>query len=97
MDRRLFLEFLPGIAFRPPLLQRPLGYKLRITDRGWHVLHLAWVCIALMLAGANELAWRNFPTDPWVIYSSLSGPVAFAIYYLVTRRIAWAYWIEEET
>lgn len=85
-----------GASFRPPLLQRSLGYKLMITDAGWRMLHLGWAGLALCLALLNELVWRNTSTDLWVAYSAIAGPMAFAFYYGVTWAVAWEYWIEDD-
>lgn len=90
------LIVLAGLLFRPPLLQRSLGYKLQITDTGWRILHVGWAGLALTFAFINELVWRNTSTDMWVTYGAIASPVAFALYYGVTWAVAWEYWIEDE-
>jgi intracellular septation protein len=90
------LVVIAGAGFRPPLLQRSLGYKLRLTDAGWRLLHRAWAGLALLFALANEIVWRNAPTDVWVAYSAAAGPLAFAAYYGLTRAIAEVCWIERD-
>lgn len=85
-----------GASFKPPLLQRSLGYKLLVTDAGWRLLHRAWAGLALSLALLNELVWRTTPTDLWVAYSAAASPLAFAAYYGVTRAVASAHWIEAD-
>lgn len=85
-----------GMIFKPSLLQRSLGYKLDITATGWNLLHMAWIVLALLLALANELVWRNTTTDFWVAYNALSGPATFALYWAVTYGLAWWYWREDE-
>lgn len=84
-----------GSSFRPSLLQRSLDYKLTITAAGWRMLHIAWIGIALILALLNEVVWRNTSTDVWVAFDVASGPVAFALYFLVTWGVAWQYWCED--
>lgn len=85
-----------GMAFKPSLLERSLGYKLDIIPTGWNLLHLAWIGLALLLALTNDLVWRNTSTDLWVVYNVVSGPVAIALYWGVTWCVAWYYWDEEE-
>lgn len=82
-----------GALFRPSLLRRTLGYKLRMADRGWRVLHAAWIGLALASAAANEAVWRTTSDDAWATYSAASGPALFALYWLVTRTVAERYWL----
>ncbi|MFZ5610197.1 MAG: septation protein A [Pseudomonadota bacterium] len=51
---RPFLKMLFGPAF-PPL-----------TDAGWRRLTINWALFFCVLAGLNEVVWRNFSTDFWV-------------------------------
>lgn len=51
---------------RRNLLKHLLGSVIALGDDGWRVLTLRWACFFLLLAGLNELVWRNFPTDVWV-------------------------------
>lgn len=85
-----------GMLARPSMLQRSMGYKLEMIPTGWTVLHIAWIGLALTLAGANELVWRNTSTDLWVTYNVVSGPVTFVIYFAITYAVAWWYWDEDQ-
>lgn len=85
-----------GLAFRPSLLERSLGYRLIMTVAGWRLLHVGWFGLALVLAATNELVWRNTTTDLWVTYNVVSGPAAIALYWGITWCIAWYYWDEDE-
>lgn len=87
---------LSGLAFKPSLLERSLGYRLDILPSGWKLLHMTWACLALLLAAANELVWRNTTTDLWVTYNVISGPVAIGLYFGVTWCIAWYWWNEDD-
>jgi len=84
-----------GALARPSLLRRTLDYKLQIEDAGWRVLHVAWVGLSLLSAGANEVARRTLSTDTWALYNAASDPALFGLIYLATRWIAEIYWIEE--
>lgn len=84
-----------GALARPPLLQRSLDYRLRLTGRGWRVLHSAWVALALVLAAANEIARRALDAQPWALFNALSDPVLIALIWLATRWVAERHWVEE--
>ena len=84
-----------GALARPSLLRRSLGYKLRIDDTGWRVLHGAWIALALASAMANELARRVLSTDHWALYNVLSDPALFGLIYAATWATACRYWIED--
>ena len=45
--------------------------------------------------GVNEVVWRSTSTDLWVAYNAISGPGAFALYWLLTWSIATRYWTDE--
>ncbi len=85
-----------GALARPSLLRRTLDYRLRIEEPGWRVLHLVWISLALLSAGANEVAWRVLTTDQWALYNVLSDPVLIGLIYLGTRLVAERYWIIEK-
>lgn len=87
---------LGGLAFKPPLLERSLGYRLDILPTGWTLLHVSWACLAFVMAGMNELVWRNTSTDAWVTYNVVSGPVAIGLYWGITWCIAWYWWNEDD-
>lgn len=85
-----------GAAFKPSLLQRSLDYKLLIDKTGWGLLHVGWISLALTLSLLNELVWRNSSTNLWVIYNTVSGPVALGFYWLITWTVAWFFWLEDD-
>lgn len=84
-----------GALARPPLLERSLGYRLRLTGRGWSVLHLAWLALALLSAATNEVMRRVLAAGAWVLYNALSDPVLIALIWLATRWVAERHWVEE--
>ena len=91
-----FAGIVAGGAFaNPSLLERALDYKIRIEARGWPLLHIAWIALAVFSALANEVARRVLPTDQWAIFNVLSDPVLIACIWLATRLIAERYWITE--
>ena len=84
-----------GALARPSLLERTLGYRLKLEARGWYLLHLVWVTITFFAAGANELARRVLSIDAWAVYNALSDPLLFGVIYLATRLVAERFWADD--
>jgi intracellular septation protein len=84
-----------GALARPSLLERTLAYRLRIDASGWRVLHVVWIALALLSAGANEVARRILSTDHWALYNVLSDPVLIGLVWVGTRTVAVRHWIDE--
>jgi intracellular septation protein len=59
---------LGGLAFNRPLITYVLDAVFNLTDEGWRKLTLRWGLFFLVLAGLNEIVWRNFSTDFWVSF-----------------------------
>ncbi len=85
-----------GAFARPSLLRRTLSYRLHMENIGWHALHIAWIALALLSAGANEVARRALTTDQWAVYNVASDPALIALIWLATRLVAERYWVEEQ-
>ncbi|MCE3231792.1 MAG: septation protein [Rickettsiaceae bacterium] len=64
------------------LLKKLMDGALHMSDEAWHKLSMRWGLFFLALAVANELVWRNFPTDIWVqfkVFGLLSATVVFMV------------------
>lgn len=84
-----------GMGLQPSLLQRTLGYRILLDDRGWRILHLAWVAIALGRAGANEAVWRLTSDRTWVYYNGVADFVWFGLIFGTTYWIAYTLWNDD--
>ncbi|KIC51776.1 septation protein IspZ [Tateyamaria sp. ANG-S1] len=84
-----------GLFFKPSLVERTLGYKIKLVDEGWLLLNYSWIGITLLRAGANELVWRNATDRVWVLYNGFSDFAWFALFFAVTWVVAWEYWDED--
>ncbi|ASG21289.1 MULTISPECIES: septation protein A [Nitrospirillum] len=58
-----------GVALRRNLLAQVL-VGVDLDQDGWRRLTVRWMAFFLVLAGANEVAWRFLTTDQWVAYKS---------------------------
>lgn len=59
---------LGGLLFGQSLLKYVFGEVYALKPRGWYVLTLRWGLFFFVLAVLNELIWRNFSTDLWVMF-----------------------------
>jgi len=87
------LALLVGMTLQPTMLERALGTMVFLSERGWRVLHLRWIALALFWAGANEIARHVLSDDGWVTCVSVLSLASIAGYIVVTRLTAPAYWI----
>ncbi len=55
-----------GLAFRKSYLKSVIGEMIPMTDEGWRKLTFRWAFYFVLLAGLNEVVWRNFSDDAWV-------------------------------
>lgn len=84
-----------GLFFERSFLARALESQVQLTDRGWRVLTLCWIAIALSAAALNELLWRSLDTDSWVAFKTGLSPALIVCYIAVTRLLAPYYWQDE--
>ena len=57
---------LGGLLFGRSLLKIVFGEAFRMDDEGWRKLTLRWGVFFFVLAGVNEIVWRNFSEAFWV-------------------------------
>lgn len=86
------LMLLIGMYLKPTMLERALGTMVFLSARGWRVLHLRWIGLAVMWAVANEIARRVLTTDDWVTFVTVMSVASIVSYIICTRLTAPAYW-----
>jgi intracellular septation protein len=82
------LLLLIGALFKKFLL-KPLFITLfDIRDRGWYVLSIRWGIAFLILLVSNEIAWRFFGQEGWVVYKFWSTILTalFGFYQITLSR-----------
>jgi intracellular septation protein len=57
---------LGGLYFDKPLLGVVFDSLFQLTEIGWRKLTWRWAIFFFVLAGLNEIVWRNFSTNTWV-------------------------------
>jgi intracellular septation protein len=60
------LTLIGGLAFKRLFIKYVFGQALELTEEGWRKLTWRWGFFFLALAVANEIIWRNYPTNIWV-------------------------------
>lgn len=84
-----------GLLARPSLLERTLGHSIRMTGRGWAMLHGVWILVSVARAGANEVVWRTTSDSTWAVYNGISDVLWVGLFVLATYVTAHRYWQEE--
>ena len=72
----LFLGLFRGRA----MMREFFGDQFDLTDSTWHQLSFRWACFFLVLAVANELAWRLLDEADWVAYKTFVAAPASMIF-----------------
>jgi intracellular septation protein len=75
---------LGGLAMRRPLLKILFGEAFNLTEEGWRKLSMRWAVFFLALAGLNEIVWRNFSQDTWVIFKAF-GILALTLVFAMAQ------------
>lgn len=73
---------LGGLLFGQSLLKYVFGEVYHLKPQGWLILTLRWGIFFFVLAGLNEIVWRNFSTDFWVtfkVWATMPLTVIFAM------------------
>lgn len=55
-----------GYFTKKPFLSYLLEGQIKMQNQAWLTLSMRWGFFFIVLAGLNEIIWRNFPTDFWV-------------------------------
>jgi len=76
------IALLGSLAFETPLLQRLLSPGLRLDRSGWRKLTLRLGAFFILQAVLNEIAWRGFGLEIWVVFKTFGTiplNIAFAL------------------
>ena len=59
---------LGGLGLNRLFIKYVFAHAFQLTDEGWRQLTWRWGVFFFALAALNEIVWRNFSTDSWVIF-----------------------------
>ena len=69
---------------------------IKLTDTGWKYLTYVWVLMFIIMAVANEIAWRNLTTDNWVTFKAFGIPILSIFFAFLSLPIIRKYMIEDD-
>ena len=65
------------------MMREFFGDQFDLTDTTWRQLSIRWACFFMILAVANELAWRLLDEAEWVAYKTFIAAPASMIFMLM--------------
>ncbi len=92
-DNEFFIKIKPtvvsliiaGVLFSGKIIgKNPLALvmqsSINLEEEGWKRLTWLWVIMFVLMALANEIAWRNLTTDQWVSFKAFG--ILFYLFFL---------------
>ena len=67
-----------------------------LKQEGWDKLTWLWVGMFIVMAIANEIAWRNLTTDQWVSFKAFGIPILSLGFGLLSLPIMQKYQIKKD-
>ena len=64
---------LGGLYYGKLFIRYVVGEAVNLPNAAWRILTLRWGVFFLVVAGLNELIWRNVTTDTWVNFKLFGG------------------------
>ncbi len=61
------LVLLPGLFVKKGYLKFFVNSLFDLTDRGWFKLSFHYFILFTLIAVSNEIIWRNYPQEVWII------------------------------
>ena len=61
--------------------------SIKLDTIGWNKLTWLWIAMFIVMAIANEIAWRNLSTDDWVSFKAFGIPVLSVVFGLFSIPI----------
>ncbi len=79
--------------------QSYLAYVLEgmipISDEGWMSMTRRLAVFFLLMAAANEVIWRNFSTDVYVVWDTFGQAGAMFAFFISQAKLIERHWIED--
>jgi len=84
-----------GLLRGQSYLRLVMEETLPLQPEGWMILTRRMAVFFVVLAGANEVVWRNFSTDTWVWFKVIGLTVAMFGFLISQAGVLTRYGIEE--
>jgi len=86
-----------GLARGQSWLEYILDSALPITHQGWMILTKRLMIFFFLMAAANEIIWRGFSTDIFVLWDTFGQMGAMMVFFLSQAGLIKAHWDENDT
>ena len=73
-----------------------MRYSIKLDTIGWNKLTWLWIGMFIVMAIANEIAWRNLSTDDWVSFKAFGIPILSIVFAVFSIPVIRKYNIEED-
>lgn len=82
------LALLGGAFYKKAFLKKLFETLFDMKDEGWYILSIRWGIFFLLLTISNEITWRFFSQNIWVIYKFWSTiiTIIFGFYQITLSR-----------
>jgi intracellular septation protein len=70
-----------------PLLKHILAPGLSLSDEGWQKLTLRLALFLFALAALNEVVWRSFDTEVWVVFKTFGAVLLNIVFAVLQIRL----------
>ena len=70
--------------------------SINLNNEGWRKLTWLWIVMFVIMAVANEIAWRNLSTDQWVSFKAFGIPILSVLFGLLSLPILKNYQLSDE-
>ena len=90
------LVLLFGLLTNKPIMKILFEQALELEDEGWTKLTFRWMILFFVLAGVNELVWRNFDESTWVNYKLFGATGLTLLFTFAQAPLIMKYQIPED-
>ncbi len=87
---------LGGLPFGHSLLKHVFGDVYSLKEGGWKALSFRWGVFFFVLAIINEIIWRNFSTDFWIMFKVWGIMPLTIVFSMFQMPLLSQYALEEE-
>lgn len=84
-----------GLLQGKSYLKLVMADALPLQDAGWMILTRRITVFFLVLAGLNEIVWRNFSDGTWVTFKAIGLTLAMFLFLLTQTKLLERYGIEK--
>jgi intracellular septation protein len=73
-----------------------MGEAIAMQMEGWMILTRRIAVFFVVLAGANEIVWRNFSDGTWVAFKAVGLTLAMFAFLMTQAKVLERYGVEKD-